>query len=62
MSYSSKQYRQDLTFASLMAVGFTLIAAVPLGLMGIVNVVKLVRTGTADVPWSTYLVYRRQST
>src|SRR5438132_4204689 len=55
MPYSGKQYREDLTIAMFMALGLTFVAAVPLGILGVVNLVELVRRRPLQVPWLSYL-------
>ncbi len=52
--YSAKQYREDLFFGLYMAVGFTFIAAIPLGLLGLANLIAYVRHRPQELPWSTY--------
>jgi hypothetical protein len=53
--YSANQYRADLVMALLMALGFTFIAAIPLGILGIVNLVASIRHRPLELPWPTYL-------
>jgi hypothetical protein len=55
VSYSAKQYREDLIMALSMALGLTFIAAIPLGLLGIVNIVDVARNRPLELPWVTYL-------
>jgi hypothetical protein len=40
--------------ATFMALGLTFIAAIPLGILGVVNLVDLVRHRPLELPWSTY--------
>src|SRR3989442_10647293 len=55
VSYSAKQYREDLATALYMAVGLSFIAAIPLAFLGLANLVDLVRQRPLEVPWVTYL-------
>jgi hypothetical protein len=54
MSHSASRYREDLVMALFAALGLTFIAAIPLGLLGIVNLVDLFKRRPLEVPWMTY--------
>jgi len=54
VSYSAARYREDVVKAVLAALGLTLIAAIPLGLLGVANLVDLFRHQPLEVPWMTY--------
>jgi hypothetical protein len=55
VSYSSRQYRDDLAIGLLMALGLTLIAAIPLAIAGVLNLAALLRHRPLEVPWLAYL-------
>jgi hypothetical protein len=54
MHYSLKNYLTDLATGMFMAAGLAVIAAIPLGILGVVNLFKFITHSTLEVPWSTY--------
>lgn len=52
--YSWTQYRRDAGFGFAMAVAFCAYTALPLGILGLVNLWETLGRKTLEVPWSTY--------
>jgi len=55
-AYSAGQLRSDLTASFFMAAGFSLLAAVPFAIGGVINVLDVVRKKPLSVPWRTYVL------
>jgi len=54
MHYSLKNYFADLATGMFMAAGLAVIAAIPLGILGVVNLFKFLTHSTLELPWLTY--------
>lgn len=56
MRYVRAQLTADLSVGAGMALGFTAIAALPLGGLGLINFVEMVRGRALELPWGAYWV------
>jgi hypothetical protein len=54
VAYTVTQYRADIVKSLYAAVGLTFIAALPLGLLGVVDLVEALSRRPLEVPWGTY--------
>jgi len=52
-SYTRERLVQDLVMGALMALGLTLVAALPLAFLGLRNLLQALR-GRLEMPWPTY--------